>query len=322
MVRRAIESAISQTYSDIEIVVVDNCSMDNTWGVVQTYARTDSRVRCYRNERNIGPVANWLRCSELSQGKYIKILFSDDWMESDAIEHLLQPFQEGLDIAFTYSSVYGHLVGEEPKIWYRRTTDGLISTLDFLWDFVIGDNVPVSPSAGLFRRSDVLSSLTLEIPNNLGMECNCYGIGNDALIFWRGCEKYSYFYHFTDPLIHFAESEVDEPGFSSSLNRSGRGYFVFLCYQIAFAYFLATSALPLRTKRVLHTAMFVQRLPIRPWLLIKMTSEFSRLFRNNYNWWHFQFFEPRILGLMKKRLIYMVGRVLDSARRTAWWTSP
>jgi len=305
LVRRAIESALAQTFSEIEVVVVDNCSSDNTWSVVQEYRSHDPRLRCYRNNRNIGCVANWLKCLEISQGQYVKILFSDDWLEVNAIERLIYPLDGRDDTGLVYSSVLGHICNERPRIWYQRRKEGLIESVDFLLGFAGWGNVPVSPSAVLLRRQDALSALDLEIPNKSCIDFNSYGIGNDALILWRCCEKYPYVYHIQEPLVHFAEPDKDEPGFTMSLVRSGRGDTVSLGYKNAFAYFLSTSSLSWQVKKVLHTAMFVTHLPRRPWLLVGEIKRYSCLFPENYKWWNLALLEPRIWKIMVK----LLGRV-------------
>lgn len=304
LVRRAIESALQQTYADIEVVVVDNCSTDNTYSVIQEYARCDSRVRVYLSNGKVGPVENWYDCIRFSQGEYGKILFSDDWMEPDAIHHLLQPFKDNSDVAFAYSSVYGHRAGETPKVWYGRTREGLISTEDFLWEFASGGTVPVSPCAALFRLKDLLSAITLRIPNRLGYDCDQYGIGNDALLYWRACERYPYVYHVREPLIHFDAAQVDEPGFSYSLTEAGKGDMLRTCYLASFAYFLATSSLPEKSKRLLHTALFVSHFfsfHPSPARYMCSTREYSSLFPEGYHCKQFEFLYPRILVLMGKQ---------------------
>jgi hypothetical protein len=76
LIRRAIDSALAQDVSDLEILVVDNCSTDNTWDVLQTYR--DSRLHLVRNKYNVGLFGNFNCCLSLAQGKYLRFLCSDD----------------------------------------------------------------------------------------------------------------------------------------------------------------------------------------------------------------------------------------------------
>lgn len=76
---QAIESAIAQTFPDWELIVVDDCSTDDTAACVRSYS--DSRVRYFKNERNSG-VAYTRNCGiEAARGEYIAFLDSDDvWL--------------------------------------------------------------------------------------------------------------------------------------------------------------------------------------------------------------------------------------------------
>lgn len=56
----AIDSALNQTYKNIEIIVIDNKSLDNTWTNIQKY-KQDKCIRLFQNTINIGPVLNWKR---------------------------------------------------------------------------------------------------------------------------------------------------------------------------------------------------------------------------------------------------------------------
>ncbi len=80
-----IQSVLAQTYTDFELIIVDNCSADNTVEVVEKYL-SDARVSFYRNEKNLGLTGNWNRCLELAKGEYIKYLCADDKFHPQILE--------------------------------------------------------------------------------------------------------------------------------------------------------------------------------------------------------------------------------------------
>ena len=92
LVKPALESALAQSVEGHEIVVIDNCSTDGTWAVVQDYAKRDSRIRCLQNDRNVGPVRNWRLGIEAARGEYCHLLFSDDRLEPDFLGETLKVF--------------------------------------------------------------------------------------------------------------------------------------------------------------------------------------------------------------------------------------
>jgi len=79
LVGRAIRSVLNQTYQDFEIIVVDDCSTDNTEEIVKGF--NDHRIRYMRHDRNRGGSAARNTGIKASQGKYIAFLDSDDeWL--------------------------------------------------------------------------------------------------------------------------------------------------------------------------------------------------------------------------------------------------
>ncbi len=76
IISNALDSSLSQGIENIEILVIDNCSTDGTWEVLQSY--TDRRLRIIRNQSNVGLFGNFNRCLSLAKGKYLRILCSDD----------------------------------------------------------------------------------------------------------------------------------------------------------------------------------------------------------------------------------------------------
>ncbi len=87
-VERAIESVLSQTYENLELVVSDNCSTDGTFELLQKYARQDSRVKLSRNDRNIGALLNYRKVIEDCSGDYIELFGHDDFFEPTCIGKL------------------------------------------------------------------------------------------------------------------------------------------------------------------------------------------------------------------------------------------
>ena len=93
--RESISSALNQTYSNIELVVVDDCSPENIEDFVKKF--DDSRIRYYRNDKNIGardPSKNWNKCLEYAKGKFFALLCDDDTFEPTFIEEMLKLQQE------------------------------------------------------------------------------------------------------------------------------------------------------------------------------------------------------------------------------------
>jgi glycosyltransferase involved in cell wall biosynthesis len=73
-----LDTLVNQSYSHLEIVIVDDCSTDETWAILQDYAAADQKIRLYRNERNLGYQKNFERALGLCRGEYILISDQDD----------------------------------------------------------------------------------------------------------------------------------------------------------------------------------------------------------------------------------------------------
>lgn len=75
-VRDAIESVLAQTHSNIEYIIGDDCSTDNTWEIIQDYK--DPRIRAYRNEVNLREYPNRNKAIKMASGKYLIFIDGDD----------------------------------------------------------------------------------------------------------------------------------------------------------------------------------------------------------------------------------------------------
>ena len=85
---RCIQSLITQTYRNIEILLVDDCSPDNTLEIGQEYAKTDSRIKIlqYEKNRGLGGARNY--GIQNAKGEYVLFVDSDDYIKANTIEVL------------------------------------------------------------------------------------------------------------------------------------------------------------------------------------------------------------------------------------------
>ncbi|MDW8106404.1 MAG: glycosyltransferase family 2 protein [Armatimonadota bacterium] len=86
---QAIESVLAQTMPDWELIIVEDCSPDNTAQVVEQYLG-DPRIKLIRNEQNLGECGARNRALDVARGEWITLLDADDWYEPQRLERLLR----------------------------------------------------------------------------------------------------------------------------------------------------------------------------------------------------------------------------------------
>lgn len=89
-----IMSALNQTYKDIEVLVIDDCSKDNSIEVVEGLSKKDARVRCIPQGKNGGAAVARNRGLKEAKGRFIAFLDSDDLWAPDKIERQLALMEE------------------------------------------------------------------------------------------------------------------------------------------------------------------------------------------------------------------------------------
>lgn len=89
-----IESVLKQTYKNWEMIIVDDCSTDNTYEVVKKYADNDSRIKYYLLEENSGAAVARTKAMQLATGDYMAFLDSDDLWISNKLECQLKFMKE------------------------------------------------------------------------------------------------------------------------------------------------------------------------------------------------------------------------------------
>jgi glycosyltransferase involved in cell wall biosynthesis len=101
MLRRAIESVLSQTHPDFQVCVYDNASGDETRQVVQEFAKADSRVKYHCHSENIGAVKNFAFGMRQVQTSFFSLLADDDLLLPDFYETTLEGFRKHPNAMFS-----------------------------------------------------------------------------------------------------------------------------------------------------------------------------------------------------------------------------
>jgi glycosyltransferase involved in cell wall biosynthesis len=166
--RRRLDSILCQTFTDFEVIVLDDASSDNSCEVISGYL-TDSRVRFYPNKTNSGsPFAQWNRGVDLAAGEYVWIAESDDYCTENFLSTLVAMLDEHRKIGLAYCQSWrvgaeGQPMGSmedwtkdlDPVRWHH---DYLNDGIDECRHFLIRKNTIPNASAVLFRRSTYLQA--------------------------------------------------------------------------------------------------------------------------------------------------------------------
>lgn len=96
-----IQSVLNQTYSDWELVIVDDCSSDNSVEVIKSFK--DERIKLYVNGKNLGLKGTVKRGIELAQGNWIVFLESDDVITPDYLKKKVEIAQKYPDVVLIFN---------------------------------------------------------------------------------------------------------------------------------------------------------------------------------------------------------------------------
>ncbi|HIT38381.1 MAG TPA: glycosyltransferase family 2 protein [Candidatus Onthousia faecipullorum] len=86
--KTCLDSIVRGTLKDIEIIAIDDCSTDNSLLILEEYAKKDSRIKVYHNEKNLGQGASRNRGLDVARGEYIGFVDSDDYVSCTMYENM------------------------------------------------------------------------------------------------------------------------------------------------------------------------------------------------------------------------------------------
>lgn len=122
-IEEAMMSCLNQTYKDIELVVVEDCSTDNTLAIIEEIAAKDSRVKIIKHETNMGAGMGRRDGINAATGDYFITVDADDWLDEDFIKALVVRAEKtGADI------VSGGITVERGEGYWEKTCYGDVVT--------------------------------------------------------------------------------------------------------------------------------------------------------------------------------------------------
>jgi glycosyltransferase involved in cell wall biosynthesis len=167
MLPECINSILAQSYKNFEILIMDDCSPDNTPEIARSYP--DPRVKHIRNDPNLGHLRNYNKGIQLSRGKYVWLISADDYLRK---LYILKRYVDLMDkhpnVGYVICPGYGVRDGLETTILGRLSARGdrdRILSGHVLLKKLIKSNFVLTPS-GMVRREcyDKISLFQLTMP--------------------------------------------------------------------------------------------------------------------------------------------------------------
>lgn len=122
-IEEAMRSCLDQTYKDIELIVVEDCSTDNTLSIVEKIAKEDSRVVIVKHETNLGAGMGRRDGINAATGEYFITVDADDWLDLDFIQSLvIRAKKNNADV------VSGGITVERGNGYWEKTCYGDVTT--------------------------------------------------------------------------------------------------------------------------------------------------------------------------------------------------
>lgn len=159
-IAEAIKSILDQTYLNFELIIVDDCSTDNTVQIAQNFQNCDNRVKVYKNQINLGDYPNRNKAVSYASGDIILFCDSDDTYYSDGLQYIVDSF-----------NAYPHV--QHSSIYYiSKYNSFIMESEDAIRSHFFKNNIlSCGPSARAFR---------IQFYKQMGGYPQLYGPANDT----------------------------------------------------------------------------------------------------------------------------------------------
>lgn len=145
---KCLQSVINQTYENLEIILIDDCSKDGSLEICKNYLQKDKRIILISQQKNSGQVDSYIKGLEIASGESIVFIDSDDWVDLSMIQKLVEKMEsDKADIVVCgCQKVYENKIIYEPQVFdiYKNNylqeevisfSGGNFNTNNFIYDF-------------------------------------------------------------------------------------------------------------------------------------------------------------------------------------------
>lgn len=164
--KQRIDSVLSQTFQDFELIILDDCSTDSSQDIIEQYRANSKVLQIIYNEKNSGGLfKQWIKGIENANGKYIWIAESDDYAAESFLEETLKVLQQddSIGMVYTNTNAVNHKgeflwTTEEDKATCYKQLEAFQNNInqENVAQFLVSEMIIANASSVLFRKSSLL----------------------------------------------------------------------------------------------------------------------------------------------------------------------
>ncbi len=165
VLKRSIDSLINQSYKNLEIIIVDDCSTDDSFKLVNKLYSANKNIKIYKNKKNIGLTENCCKIFKLSSGKYFFWNAQDDFRDKYYVEKCLTIMEENPDASLcnSFTAVFYKNPKQIMTINNLNSINNKKNLITRYWNLLRNYN---DVNIYGFIRSDILKKTNLWLPIN------------------------------------------------------------------------------------------------------------------------------------------------------------
>ncbi|NTW82862.1 MAG: glycosyltransferase [Chlorobiaceae bacterium] len=173
-IAETIQSILAQSFSDFELLIYDDHSTDGSYEIARSFS--DSRIRIYRNEANLGPEKNWNKAISNITGKYVKLVCGDDILYPECLEKQVAVFEDHDNSGVSLVSCQRTIIDPEGKVLIKKVNfvdGGRKEPVEVVRKMIrMGTNIIGEPVCGLYRAEliEKLAGYNAVVPYTIDLD--------------------------------------------------------------------------------------------------------------------------------------------------------